>query len=252
MSLSIQPIAMPQALSYRDWIPEPQALGDVVDLGRIEEPNLELLQELQPDLILTSPGQAGLAPLLERISPILTLAIYSGNGRPYSSAFTETARLADVLRAQENWRYFQDDVLRTVERARQLLSTTWSRPIYLISFVDDRHIAVYGRGSLFNEVMETIGLENAWRRPTNVWGFSTVGIEELAEDAHAALIHVGPGPTDPAQRVDLNPLWSHLPFVRAGRVIGLPQIWYFGALAAAARFAASLTDGLLAAGPLHD
>jgi iron complex transport system substrate-binding protein len=244
LSLSIRPIAIPQIVSYRDWVENPWMLDGVLDLGRIEEPNLELLQQLHLDFILATPDQAKAIPALREIARTLTITIYSGDRDPYSRAYAETDRLAHALGSEAAWLSLRREIVRFVEAAAGKLTRVRSWPLYIASFVDEWHIAVYGDGSLFNGVMKAMGLRNAWQRPTNAWGFSLVGIEALAEEKEAVLVHVGPIPADPKERIDLTPLWSYMPFVRHRRIVGLPSIWYFGALTSAYRFATALTAEL--------
>ena len=42
-----------------------------------------------------------------------------------------------------------------------------------------RHVRVFGDNSLYQAVIDRLGLENVWTRDTNLWGFTLVGIEEL-------------------------------------------------------------------------
>jgi iron complex transport system substrate-binding protein len=157
----------------------------------------------------------------------------------------ETDRLAQALRKEAAWLSLRQEISRFIEAAVLELAKIRSWPLYIVSFVDERHVAVYGDGSLFGGVMTAMGLRNAWHRPTNAWGFSSVGIEALAEEEEAVLVHVGPIPADPKERIDLTPLWSYMPFVRSQRIVGLPSIWYFGALSSAYRFATALRSELL-------
>ena len=64
MGMGVAPQAVAQLSAYHDWVAEPALPDTVVDLGLRTQPNLELLADLQPDLILISPMFSNLAPLL--------------------------------------------------------------------------------------------------------------------------------------------------------------------------------------------
>ncbi|MCL7931018.1 hypothetical protein [Halomonas llamarensis] len=51
-------------------------------------------------------------------------------------------------------------------------------PLFIAQILDDRHLRLYGSGSLEDMVLTRLGLENAWQGPTNDWGFSTLTISE--------------------------------------------------------------------------
>ena len=118
------------------------------------------------------------------------------------------------------------------------------RPLLLASFLDPRHLRVYGAGSILQAGLDRLGLSNAWTGRTSVWGSATVGLEALAPLEDAVLFAIDPQPPDLAAVLDASPLWRALPFVRAGRVFTLPPVLMFGTLPAADRLAALLPPRL--------
>ncbi|MDC7788110.1 ABC transporter substrate-binding protein [Rhodoplanes sp. TEM] len=246
--LDVPPVAVVGARNWSRWVVEPALPPDVVDLGSSREPNLELLQQLRLDAILVTPFQAGIVHRLERIAPVLSFPIYVPGGRPLALAEAATVRLAMLSG--------RDDALGAVtarledvfSATRDRLHDERDRPLCLVSFMDGRHVRVYGANSLFQEVLDRVGLVNAYRGRTNFWGFATIGIEALEPVPDARLVYLDPVPAGVLQALATNPLWSRLPFVKAGAVMGLPPVLMFGALPSAMRFAALLGGTLVTEG----
>ncbi len=248
LGLGITPLGVAEPDGYRRWTSEPALPATVTDVGLRIEPNLELLQALAPDLILISPGfQSGVnRPFLERIAPVRLIAIYTADGQPYDRARSETAVLAAALGREAAGRALVDRTAAAIATAAGRLAAcaATARPLYLVAFVDDRHVRVFGRGGMYQDILDRLGLRNAWSGPATAWGFATVGIEELAGVADAALLYFEPASGGVAPRLADSPLWRGLDFVRGNRVQALPAVWAFGGLPSAARFATLLADRL--------
>ena len=129
-----------------------------------------------------------------------------------------------------------------IDKARATLAAQARKPLCVVSLFDDRHVRVYGAGSLLQDVLDRLGLTNAWTGKTNEWGFSAVGIEELVAIGEARLISLDPIPPHIRARIARSTLWANLPCVRNGKVRTILPVWPFGGLAAAARFAGFLAS----------
>jgi iron complex transport system substrate-binding protein len=127
---------------------------------------------------------------------------------------------------------------------RQRVRAVHPLPVLLVNFMDGRHVRVYGGSGLYQNVLERIGVVNAWTGETNYWGYSTVGIEKLATNQDLLLIAFEPIPADAGPTLDRSPLWSQLPFVKARHVSMLPPVFMFGAMPSAVRFARLLVERL--------
>lgn len=245
LELGVEPVGVPDLDGYDRWVVEPELPPDVVDLGSTFDPNVELIQQLEPDLILTTPFLAGVRHRLERIAPTFSLAIYSPEeGGAYESAQDVTRRLGERLDRQREARELIRRVDSTLAAARETLRRHDDTPLYFVRFMDPRHVRVFGEESLFDDVMEQVGLPNAWRGETNYWGFSTVGIEALATEQPTRLFYLSPPPRGVLSTLEESGLWSRLSFVEAGRVHPFPMVLQFGGLPSAERFARLLAERL--------
>ncbi|MFW6192087.1 MAG: ABC transporter substrate-binding protein [Gemmatimonadota bacterium] len=245
LELGVPPVGVPDHDGYGKWVVEPELPPDVVDVGSTFEPNLELIQQLEPDLILTTPFLADLHGRLERIAPTVSMAIYAPEGEgPLRRAREVTRRLGERLEREDRSEELIARVDSTLGWARDRVASHRERPLYLVRFMDPRHVRVFGEGSLYDDVLERVGVPNAWRGETNYWGFSTVGIEGLATDRAVRLFFLEPPPPDVLPTLEESGLWNSLPFVRAGRVHPFPMVLMFGGLPAAERFARLLVRRL--------
>lgn len=244
LGLGVTPIAVAQTEGYRRWVGTPALPADVVDLGLRIEPNLELLSQLKPDLILITPQFAASRAQLERIAPVQSLAIYSREAEGYVGAQQVTRELAALLEREAEGEALIERIDARLLQVRQRLSHYPLPAFYIATFLDARHVRLFGKQSLYLGVLDRVGLRNAWQGPTNYWGFTQAGIERLAEQPQAALIYLEPLPPGTAQGLADSALWQRLPMVREQRVYGLPPVWSFNGLLAAERFAGLLEQRL--------
>lgn len=248
LALGVTPLAMGDVESYRAWVGEPTLPVDVVDIGLRMQPNRELLAELKPDLILIAPLMASLESTLSRIAPVQSIALYEPDADLWQRLREATLTIAALVN-------------RTAEAERQLtvLDRDLARmktslpadlpPLLLVQFIDERHVRVFGRHSLFEAVMTRLGLRNAWQGETNAWGFSVVSLEQFLTLPEARLVVVDPVPVGVSERLQEPGLWQHLPLVKQGKVLHLPAVWSFGGILAARRFADLLSEALREALP---
>lgn len=244
LELGVVPVGVPDLDGYERWVVEPELPSSVVDVGSTFEPNLELIQQLEPDLILTTPFLAGLRDRLERIAPTVSLAIYRPGGEPYRRATEVARRLGERLDREAEAESLIARVDSTIGAARRQLRGHRETPLYFVRFLDPRHVRVFGEQSLHDAVLERVEIPNAWNGETNHWGFSTVGIEALAARQEARLFYFEPLPPDVLPTLEESGLWASLPFVEAGNVHPFPMVLMFGGLPSAERFAELLVREL--------
>lgn len=241
--LGCPPTALVAAQDWERWVGERLPPG-IVNLGTSREPNLELLQALRPDAILSTPYLAGIHHRLERIAPVISLPIYVPEGRPLALAGEAARRLAALIGEPRAAERLAADADTTFAEVGGTLRGRHQPPVYLVNFLDRRHVRVYGANSLYQDVLDRIGLANAWTGQTNYWGFATVGIEALQTGDEAQLVYFDPVPPDVLPALARNPIWQSLSFVKAGRVGGLPPVLMFGCVPSAMRFARLIGERL--------
>ncbi|MGQ7791106.1 ABC transporter substrate-binding protein [Faunimonas sp. B44] len=250
LALGVVPAGVAAAADWDLWVVEPELPRGIVDVGADQEPNLELLAAMRPDLILITPYLEASRSVLERIAPVLSFAIYADEGEPLRRAEAATLDLARRLGREDAAEAFLAAADDAFSGCARRLASRAIPPVALVNFMDDRHARIYGRQSLYQDVLERIGVANAWTGATNYWGFQTIGIEELGRlDPELRLISFEPVPPDTAPTLARSPLWTSLPFVQAGRVSTLPGVLMFGMVPSALRFGGLLTAHLESVSP---
>jgi iron complex transport system substrate-binding protein len=250
LSIGVTPVAVASLADWEKWVVEPEMPHDVVDLGSSWEVNFEVLIDLKPDLILTTPYLEALKPKLEAIAPVLSVPVYSGDGKPvlpsaYAATRSVGARVGRVSEASQ----FLAESDAFFEDCRARIAALDTPPVALVSFMDARHARIYCRPGLYQGVLDRLGVENAWQGEGNYWGYQTIGLEALAAltDPRARLITFEPLPRDAMTQIEASPLWQALPFSRQGHFAVLPGVLMFGMVTEALRFARLLTEYLEAA-----
>lgn len=236
-----------QQQDYYDWVGEPHIPESATDLGLRTQPNFELLAQLAPEQILISPMFAALTPRLERIAPVTSLALYSPGADTWQEMQMLTRELGELADREAAAERLIDDTQALIDSLRQAQPET--APLLMVQFMDARHVRVFGENSLYNAVVEQLGLDNAWDQPTNAWGFALTGIEVLARYPKAKLVIIDPLPMGVEEQLEKSGLWQQLAIVQSGNLLRLPPVWSFGALPSAQRFARVLTAGLEEATP---
>lgn len=242
VALEAPPMALAQINDYVAWLGE-DVPDSVTDIGLRTQPNMELLASMQPDNIIISPLFANLIPMLSDIAPVSTYSLYTGNQPVWTELEELTRQLGELSNREQQ---AEQLIAATNARMTQLAGRVpeQTRPLVVMQFMDARHARVFGEGSLYTTVVERLGLHSSWAKPTNVWGFTLVGIEQLMPLAEARLVVVEPYPAGVLDELAHSGLWQHLGSVQRGDVITLPPVWSFGSLPSASRFATSLVNAL--------
>ncbi|CAN7222566.1 iron-siderophore ABC transporter substrate-binding protein [Rhizobium sp. LjRoot30] len=240
------PAAVASLDGWQKWVVEPAMPPEVVDLGSAWEVNLEILAGMKPELILTTPFLAFLTPKLEPIAPIVSIDVYGTGGDALERAITETVKLGDILGRQQQATALLAEAEALFDDCAARIRKLRPGPIAVVSFTDRRHARIHGRPGLYHSVMQRIGIENAWTAETNMWGFQTIGIEELGrlQAERTRLVVMEPLPPDVPTALERSTLWQSLPFVRQKRVSTMPAVLLFGMVEEARRFARLLTEHL--------
>lgn len=233
LTLGVPPLAISDDRYYRVRMPTQPLPESVRDVGPYWEPNLELIQQLRPQLILSDPMTPTLERRLNGIAPTERVAIYPAADGAWRATSGFMSRLAQRLGVEQ---VAADYIAAGERRLAELRAKLAARPQPPISVAvlnqDGRHAAVYGRNSMVQDVLDRLGLVNAWQGPVGPVGLAMVSIERLAERPEAHLVYVDI-PTTSARLQSLrqpNDLWANLPAVRQGHTLTLARFYpYAGA-----------------------
>ncbi|WP_158938699.1 iron-siderophore ABC transporter substrate-binding protein [Burkholderia sp. S171] len=250
LSIGVVPVGIANTRDFRRNFTACDVPTSVVDLGLMFQPNMELLFALKPDLIVISPAHLRLRSALERVAPTVTLGRYRSSEAPYSAARAETLQLARLLGCEARAEALLAQADTELDRARTGLAAlpavsafsdvggAKGRPFYMVNFLDEAHVRVFGPNSFYGELMTTLGLENA----VDSGAFSTTGFDVLGSVPDATLLYMKPLAPSVANMMKTSPLWHAMPFKEEGRMIGLPRVPSDGCLLSAMLFARALVD----------
>lgn len=63
-----------------------------------------------------------------------------------------------------------------------------------LSVLDGRRVLIHKRNSLYQDVLDRLGIENAWTRPSGPYGHATVTMDRLAGLASFTILDRQLGP----------------------------------------------------------
>ncbi|WP_332304766.1 iron-siderophore ABC transporter substrate-binding protein [Rhizobium sp. GR12] len=245
MAVGQNPVAATELIRFREIAVEPSVPETVVDLGLRGSPNFELLHVLKPELILSSPFYARHKTLLEEIAPVLSLPFYVKGEPPYAKALSAVLQLGAVVNRPDEAAWTLSEQEHILAKLRVELQRFSDRPTYLINIGDARHFRVFGADSLFGDILNRVGLENAWSNRSRFTFAAPVPLEQLADRPEARIVIVSDIPVEARSGLRGSMIWNSLEPVRAGRVVNIANVNPYGGIVAALRFARLLRDGLI-------
>ncbi|MCJ2036122.1 ABC transporter substrate-binding protein [Methylobacterium sp. J-068] len=247
LGIGLVPVAAANRPLYERLTAQPALPPEVVDLGPLQEPNLELLRLMRPDLLVAATWQAQTQGALARIAPVAAFPTTAGNApSPLDHLDTLTRALGRRVghEAQAEARIAETGA--ALAQARATLAGHLGRPAYICRLREDGRVAMFGARCTVGDVAARVGLANAWSGGQSGSGTAFAGIEDLGANPDAILIHFDRGreTVRALARLDTSPIWRALPFVRLQRVVAMPVVHPNGALPSAARFAGQLAAAL--------
>ncbi|AQU85028.1 hypothetical protein B2G49_01355 [Halomonas sp. 'Soap Lake  len=244
VALGIPPQGMLSPSKYEEWGSIRSLPESIFDIGLSAQPNLELITQLDPNIIISDGDLSRIDERLSRSYNTLSFSIYDSTLDTWNE-LTEFTKELSISIDQPNT---AEDYINTIEAEIENLKyiiKDYKEPFLVIRALDKNHIRVYGENSLPQAVLDRLDLLNAWDRPTTQWGFTVVGVEELIGiDARLVIVESGGLHDDIMNQLSNYGLWQHIPSIKEGTVITVPPFWIFGALPSAYQFANSLVTAL--------
>jgi iron complex transport system substrate-binding protein len=247
LSLGVELTGIADTKGYQQWVVEPALGGSEIDLGARREPNLELLMEIKPDVILISKHMAPAYEQLQRIAPVVVFSVYSEKKQPLTAAKSITKSLGKLFDKEQQAEQViaQTDEVFAINADKVRQSGKSDKALLFARFINDKTLRIHSQGSLAQATIDAMGLQNDWQEETNLWGFTTAGTEKLAEHQSASVMIFGPLTQPERDKLTRSPLWQAMEFTRTDSVYELPAIWTFGGLIAAQRFSDHITEQLI-------
>ncbi|HZH28735.1 MAG TPA: iron-siderophore ABC transporter substrate-binding protein [Azospirillaceae bacterium] len=250
LQLDITPVAIADSKGYRTWVVRPHLPDGVDDVGTRQEPNLEKIAELRPDLILASDEQNAFVAKLEAIAPVLHFDAFKEDHNNYLASREIYKVLARLFGREELAQRRLDDLDQRLSALKVKLSDHFQGKLPKVTparFIDGSRVRVHGANSMAQYALEALGIENGFPQAPSTWGFALRKIEELSQAKDGYVIHIEPFPQ--AENVFSTQLWAFMPFVKGGRFTSIPSTWTFGGPFSVGLLAEAFADALMKAKP---
>lgn len=242
IALGVTPVASAQQSDYHDWVRSPKIPDETVDVGLRTQPNLERLSELNLDTIFMSPRFASLETQLSRIAPVKILGLYKVGEVNWEAVTDFTRRMAKEVNADKQAEQLIADSEDELNGLKATLPDNLP-PVLLVQFMDTKHVRVFGENSIYKVALNQLGIQNAWDKATNAWGFALTGVDKL-QGIDAQFVVIEPLPVGVKEHLAQDQYWQYL-IEQTGRpVITIKPTWSFGGLPSAMRFANLVTSAL--------
>ncbi|MDZ8052746.1 MAG: ABC transporter substrate-binding protein [Aulosira sp. ZfuVER01] len=234
LALGIQPVGVADIQGYKRYVNvQPSLDKSVVDIGTRQEPSLEAIAQLKPDLILGV--ELRHQTIYDTLSAIAPTQIFN----PYPSAENSHQldemqqtflKIADRVNRRDVAQKIIQQMQTKFQTAATLIKNTQKPDFVLGQFSDNApQIRLFADNSMAAQILTAIGLKNAWKGEFDRFGFNTVWVEALPKVETANFIYL-PAPNSPYQKqLENHPVWRELEFVQQKRLYAIaPDTWLFG------------------------
>lgn len=238
LAVGVQPVGMSDINGYNSWVKVEQSLGaDVVDVGTRQEPNLEVIGSLKPDLIIAIKFRhEGIKGSLESIAPVVFFDPY-----PTDESFDQYQEMESTFReiAKAVGKSDQaDQVMKDLDakyaEAKKALEGLSSKDVLLTQAYSGSQapeIRVFTANSAASVMLDKMGLQNVFQSSSfEQYGYSTVNVEALTkyEDINYLYV-VQDNDNIYTNQLKDNNVWKNLKFVKEQRMYPLGgDAWLFG------------------------
>ena len=233
LALGIQPVGVADIGGYQEFVNvEPKLADNVVDVGTRQEPNLEAIAKLEPDLILgVEFRHRSIFQPLSAIAP--TLLYPQPEGENQLATVTQTFEaIATAVNRQDAAATVLQQMQQTFQSAAvQLNAINLPNDSFVLAhFVPGTpQPRLFTNQALAVQILTQIGLKNAWAGGTNQYGFNTIGLEELVTVQSANFLYIAAADDPQWQKWQRSPVWQELEFVKQNRLYSIgADTWVFG------------------------
>lgn len=239
---------------YATWNASAELDEDTEDVGFRAEPSIDSIMALDPDLVvLERDGGDALIEQMEKAGVPVLITEGSDASRNLERMRADFTMIAQAVGREDDAAKILDDLDESFAETRQAISEAGNDGA-TFALADgwlegsNVNIRMFAQGSLFSDVAEEVGLENAWREQGDeMWGLMTTdveGISELSEHEDLTFLYSASAEPDVfAEGLSENAIWTSMPFVEDGNLHKLQKgTWTFGGPASIGFFLTQLEE----------
>jgi ferric hydroxamate transport system substrate-binding protein len=242
LALGLQPVGVADIEGMKKWVNlKGLSLSDnVTDVGLRDQPNLEVIAQIRPDLIIGDIGNNEQTyDELSEIAPTILFDPYPLQEKNISGLEEmeqEFMTIADIVGRSDQGAGILETMYQRIDEAAAAIqaSDAAGKPFVLVQagvFEGDIWLRIWSQNGQAAETIEMLGMENAWDVEYERYGFSTIALEDLTAVQNATLFYIAGAEGDNVFETTYksNPLWNDLRFVKEGRVYPIgADTWTFG------------------------
>jgi ABC-type Fe3+-hydroxamate transport system substrate-binding protein len=247
LTLCLNPVAVADPKGYGTYVKAETLPAGVVDAGQRGEPDLDALYATNPDLIIVEAFKADdelITKLEKRGVPVLATVGADAGGqianmkKVFRMIGTATGRTERAELVLERF----DAHLAEARQKVAAANVTAKDFLFFDGWIEGGNVVIrtYGKGALFTELGEQLGLVPAWTDKINAaygsggvdpaYGLAQTDIEGLTAVGTASLFYSDDETPDSyVKELRKSPIWMALPAVAEGRAYPFPAgVWGAG------------------------
>lgn len=237
LALGVEPVGVADIPGYHQWVAAgPRIPKGVEDVGTRQEPSIEAIQALSPDLIITDATRAAASvEALRGVAPTLLFDPTRTDMDKWTETMTTFRQIAKAVGKEERGKRVLRQLNERIAANKRKLADAGmdGAPVALSQgFTQESAplLRMFTPKSQAGIVLDKLGLENAWEGRPDEWGFTTVDVEALTAVSSADFMYIADPKDNPyTGALADNSVWKGLEFVKTDRVHGLdPGTWTFG------------------------
>lgn len=253
VSLGVMPVGAADVKNYALYVTAAPLDSDVTDVGGRGEPSVDAIAGLAPDLVVATDDLSKSAiKQIEKIAPVLVLR--PADAKDALGQMEKNLNLlADATGAESKAKSLISDLdAKMADGKEELAAAGLGGTKFALSdaYTDSGAVTIrpYTKGSLLGDVTTKLGLVDAWSVKSDAnYGLGSTDVEGLTTlPADVNFLYLGQAGPDPfTTDLAANPIWTSLPFVKAGKVYRMPEgIWGFGGPASMEKYIDAVVSNL--------
>lgn len=256
LALGVQPVGMADIKNYNKWVnTKTKPSKDVVDVGTRQQPNLEEISRLKPDLIITASfrGKA-IKNELEQIAPTVMFDPSTSNNDHFAEMTETFKQISKAVGKEEEGKKVLADMDKAFADAKAKIEKAdlKDKNIAMAQAFTAKNVPTFRiltDNSLALQVTKKLGLTNTFEAgKSEPDGFKQTTVESLQSVQDSNFIYIV---ADEDNIFDTqlkgNPAWEKLKFKKENKMYKLKgDTWIFGGPESATSLATQVADVMTA------
>jgi len=247
--LGITPVGAPELELYRQYVSQPALPEGIVDIGLRRSPNLKVIKQLAPEVIILGTDQKSLARPFSRISRVMYYKSFSDkyrtNGKKSRERFLQISDLFKKRTLAEQLLAAMDrELIQIKQEINQHFNGNVPK-LSIVRFSSAEKGLLYGANSIIDHTLQLLGIEQALSSSRSKWGEKELLIADLQEVNQGLLLYVNPVIYP---EIFSSSAWLSLAIVKSGRTFELDPVWSYGGAMSVLYGARAIRKTLLAIG----